>query len=87
VESAVMTNNDSIQIDTQVKKDLHDQHSGNLLSTTTASKIEPIIGLMELRVVNQSTRSKRKKIIQQMPVDERTKSEEITTGIIIARLK
>lgn len=87
VESAVMTNNDSIQIDTQVKTDLHDQHSGNLLSTTSASKIEPIIGLMELRVVDQSTRSKRKKIIQQMPVDERTKSEEITTGIIIARLK
>jgi hypothetical protein len=42
---------------------------------------------MEIRVVNQSTRSKRKKLLQRMPVDERTKSEEITTGIIIARLK
>ncbi len=87
VESTIVSQTDSSHIDAQVETDLQDKHSGNLLSTTTASKIEPIIGIMELRVVDQSTRSKRKKIIQQIRVDERTKSEEITTGIIIARLK
>jgi hypothetical protein len=87
VESAIISYTDSIHFDAQVETDLHSQHSGDLLSTATTSKVEPIIGIMEIRVVNQSTRSKRKKLLQRMPVDERTKSEEITTGIIIARLK
>lgn len=87
VESTNINRTDSTQIDVRVETDLQVQHSGNLLSTATTSKVEPIIGVMELRVADQSTRSKRKKIIQRMPAEERTRSEEITTGIIIARLK
>lgn len=87
VESTFMSHTDSVHVNIQVEKVLQDQYSDNLVSTATTSKVEPIIGVMELRVADQSIRSKRKKIFQRMPADERTRSEEITTGVIIARLK